>query len=379
MAKETMTSEERLWSAIRLEKPDRVPVAPLMSTAAASTLMNLDPAKVYASAQDQLDAEIKAFDAFGGWDGVIGSPLSAEELGLYFKIRKPGVDEGVTELQTIEEENTKFEDYDTITEIGLYPYLMEHLVPRLHNISPEEGTQLTDNVQTTLLEVGMRGLVEYQERGAAPLFPVWYPHPFFQLSLTRSMVSLTEDIYYHPEVVDKAMKASMQQYIEMGIEICQATGLNMCNCTEERAGAAIYPLNVFERFWWPYAREVVDAFWSEGIVTWFHLDTNWIKNLPYFKELPKGSAIIDLDGTTDIFAAKEILRGHLCISSDVHATLLSLGTPEEVENYCKKVIDEVGGDGGLILSTGCTVPGAIKPENFRAMIETGKNYELSKK
>ena len=56
--------------------------------------------------------------------------------------------------------------------------------------------------------------------------------------------------------------------------------------------------------------------------------------------------------------------------------MLSLGKPGEVEAYCKKLIDEVGGDRGLILSSGCTLPGAIKPENFRAMIETGKTYEL---
>ena len=38
MANETMTSEDRLWAAIRLEKPDRVPIAPEMSSPAAATL-----------------------------------------------------------------------------------------------------------------------------------------------------------------------------------------------------------------------------------------------------------------------------------------------------------------------------------------------------
>jgi uroporphyrinogen-III decarboxylase len=88
--------------------------------------------------------------------------------------------------------------------------------------------------------------------------------------------------------------------------------------------------------------------------------------------------MIELDGTTDIFAAKEQLRNHLCIASDVHPTLMSLGTPEEVAAYCRKVIDEVGGDGGHILSTGCGLPAAAKKENFIAMLETGKTYELSK-
>ncbi len=88
--------------------------------------------------------------------------------------------------------------------------------------------------------------------------------------------------------------------------------------------------------------------------------------------------MIELDGTTDIFAAKEHLRNHMCIASDIHPALMSLGNPAEVADYCKKVIDEIGGDGGHILSTACGLPAAAKKENFRAMLETGKTYELSK-
>jgi len=153
-----------------------------------------------------------------------------------------------------------------------------------------------------------RGLAAVKERKAMPIFPVWRSLPFFMLSLSRSMVKFTEDLYYRPEKVEKALKAMVPQWIEEGINTCKATGVNIACCVEERAGAFFYPLKVFERFWWPYTLQIVDAFWSEGIVSWFHLDTCWDKNLPYFKQLPKGSAIIDLDGTTNIFAAKEILR-----------------------------------------------------------------------
>ncbi|MDQ1353971.1 MAG: hypothetical protein QG657_4280, partial [Acidobacteriota bacterium] len=62
----------------------------------------------------------------------------------------------------------------------------------------------------------------------------------------------------------------------------------------------------------------------------------------------------------------------------VPASLLTLGTPEEVETYCKKLIDEVGRGGGFILSSGCTVPYNAKFENIKAMINTGKTYQLSK-
>ena len=51
-----------------------------------------------------------------------------------------------------------------------------------------------------------------------------------------------------------------------------------------------------------------------------------------------------------------------------------LGTPKEVEAYCRKLIDVVGEGGGFILSTGCTCPVECRMENFRAMIDTAKTY-----
>jgi len=97
-------------------------------------------------------------------------------------------------------------------------------------------------------------------------------------------------------------------------------------------------------------------------------------NLPYLKDLPKGKCICELDSTSDIFKAKEILKGHMCIMGDVPATKLALGTPEDVTAYCEKLIDVVGKDGGFILSTGCECPVDAKFENVKAMVDSVKNH-----
>jgi len=46
---------------------------------------------------------------------------------------------------------------------------------------------------------------------------------------------------------------------------------------------------------------------------------------------------------------------------------------EDVENYVRKLIDDVAQDGGFMLSTGAVIDDA-KPENMHAMIEAGKKY-----
>jgi len=105
-----------------------------------------------------------------------------------------------------------------------------------------------------------------------------------------------------------------------------------------------------------------------------HFDQDWTLNLPYLTELPRKMCVVELDSTTDIFKAKEILKDHMCIAGDVPASLSSIGTPEDMEAYCRKLIDIVGKDTGFILSSGCTVPADAKFENFKMMIDTAKNY-----
>ncbi|MBU0991603.1 MAG: hypothetical protein KJ737_03825 [Proteobacteria bacterium] len=374
MRSETMTSKERLECAVNLEKPDRVPISPLMNTSAAAKLVG----KKYWEIADKgyyahIETEIELFEKFGGWDGV-ALPLSPDIYRLGgLKVTTPT--EQSPEIQILEEEFAKPEDYEIIAEKGMNDFIVNHLIERVYG---KEFLGQLGHIYQDASRSSKKGKDEYTKRGAYFTFPTLLTHPFFKLSLTRSMVKFTEDLYYRPEMVENAIQTMTDELIAMGKMLYKKDNFLTMGLVEERAGGFFYPMRIFERFWWPFTKQIAEAFWADGIKIWFHLDTNWDKNIKYFKELPRGSAIIDLDGTTNIFAAKEQLRDHLCISSDIHPALMSLGKPEEMEAYCKRLIDEIGDDGGLILCTGCCLPVATKAENFRAMLNTGKTYQLSK-
>ncbi|NQT74792.1 MAG: hypothetical protein HQ553_18800 [Chloroflexi bacterium] len=380
MAGESMTSEERLWSAIRLEKPDRVPVIPTLLPEPVAGLAGLTGAQVCNDNTILVDAALEIFDTYGGWDSLypIGAtPLQMQALGIFpMKMKIPGIDLPDDYMfQLDEQEIMQPEDYDNICEMGYKQFYHDDYLWRITSLTPDDIPKEMDN----LLIGGARFLEGCSERNTQLFFAEHALHPFFILSLMRSMVRFTEDLYFQPDMVERALKKMTTELIEKQLKAMKGTETKIWLLTEERASAYFYPPAIFERFWWPYTKEIIDAFWSEGIVTIFHLDQCWDKNIPYFKELPRGSAILELDSVTNIFAAKEILRDHLCFHGDVPAAMLSLGKPEDVEAYCKKLIDEVGSDGGLILGSGCSVPPNVKPENFRAMIETGKNHELSRR
>ena len=54
--------------------------------------------------------------------------------------------------------------------------------------------------------------------------------------------------------------------------------------------------------------------------------------------------------TTSIFRAKDVLKGHLCISGAIPVSILQTGTPADVVEAVKKQIDYAGKDGGYICS-----------------------------
>jgi uroporphyrinogen-III decarboxylase len=194
-------------------------------------------------------------------------------------------------------------------------------------------------------------------------------------SLSRTLTQFTMDLYEVPDKVQAAMDASCDDLILNTLDTIAITNTPLAFIVLERGSGAIYRLDIFERFEWPYLQRFVDAFVSEGITPWFHLDTDWSLNLPYFRKLPKGKCVADLDGSTNIFRAKEILGGHMCISGDVRADMLTLGTPKDVRGYCERLIDEVGKGGGFLLTTGCECPVDAKFENVRMMIDTAKTYQ----
>ena len=282
----------------------------------------------------------------------------------------PGKQLGVDDLYQIDE-RVLFErnDYDRIASLGWNGFWDEHYAA-ISRKTLEEFT-LMQKLSNQFYVDDSRICAD---QGMPIFLGVAVDSVMMAFSLCRTLTEFTRDLYEVPDKVEAAMQACCDDLIANSIEVCKLNGNMLAFIVLERGSGFYYRLDVFERFEWPFLQRYVDAYVAEGITPWLHFDTDWILNIPYLRHLPKGKCICDLDGTTDIFKAKEILKGHMCISGDVPAGLLSLGKPDEVEAYCRRLIDEVGDGGGFMLTTGCECPIDVRPENLRAMVETGKSY-----
>lgn len=377
MTDETMTSHERIQAALSLEQVDRHPVFPILVTAG-PRLYGITQGEAWRNHDAAREALLWCFREFGYDYGSKPNyyypMLPGRHCGAPVRNLLPGRQLDEDDLYQIDEKVLfPREDYDRIAALGWNAYWDEH-----YEQMSGKATEKFITMQTLSNQFYNEDMKICEEQGMPIFLGVAVDSVMMAFSLCRTLTEFTRDLYEVPDKVEAAMRASCDDIISNAVQVCKNNGKMVAFVVLERGSGAYYRLDIFERFEWPWLQAYVDAFISEGITPWLHFDTDWSLNLPYLKKLPKGKCVCDLDGMTDIFRAKEILKGHMCLSGDVPAALLSLGRPDEVETYCKKLIDEVGEGGGFMLTTGCECPVDVKPENLRAMVETGKTYRGKK-
>ncbi|MDI6895287.1 MAG: uroporphyrinogen decarboxylase family protein [Bacillota bacterium] len=369
---ENMTAEERVRRAVSLQEPDRVPVILAMDSFAARQ-KGMSLAEFTSDYDRARDTIIEVWKGFGA-DGVLApSPATPFLFTLLWgtRVKVPGKEFPDQWLWQLDESQPfmQVEDYDLVVQKGFNHFLVT-LGCRILQMSPGDVVgRLQWHVEKSAEDVR-----KWREAGAFVLCASAAPMPFDSFSGARTFHQFILDLYRYPDKVQAAIEASVPDVVESAKLAVKVTGIPGVFLGATRACGGLVNLKIFERFFLPSLKQVVEALVADGITPLLHFDQDWTKNLPYFRELPRAKCILHLDGFTDIFKAKEILGDHMCLKGDVHPTMLVLGSMEEVEDYTRQLIDRVGRGGGFILSQGCDIPPDARPENVRAMVETARTY-----
>lgn len=188
----------------------------------------------------------------------------------------------------------------------------------------------------------------------------------------RGMTGAMLDMYRQPDKLLKAMDKILQRTLARIAAMPKRTDNRVAFMALHRGSDGFMSLKQFEKFYWPGLKAVILALVEKGIIPGIFFEGNWNARLEYLLELPKGKVLGHFD-STDIFKAKDVLKNHMCIRGDVPGSLLTAGSVQDVKDYCKKLIDVVGKDGGLLVCPR-VAPDVAKPENLHAMIDFTKEY-----
>jgi uroporphyrinogen-III decarboxylase len=211
-------------------------------------------------------------------------------------------------------------------------------------------------------------LAAWEERGVPVMALGVVTVPYEAFCGARSLRTFVMDLIRRPDKVEAAMQATMPVMVAQAQEFIRAFPQVMGVWVGGwRTASQFLAPRLWERFVFPYYKQLVDVVLAEGAIPILHFDANWNRDLERLRELPGGKVVLSTDGATDLRRAKEILGDHMCLMGDVPAQLLALGTPEQVHDYARGLIEDVG-PAGFILSSGCDIPYNAKVENVKAMI-----------
>lgn len=129
----------------------------------------------------------------------------------------------------------------------------------------------------------------------------------------------------------------------------------------------------FNTFFWPQLRNVLMGLIEAGLIPYVFWEGDCGTRLETMANIPAGKVIYKFE-RTDLFKAKEILGDVACIQGNVPGSLLNTGKPEEVDAYCRRLIEEVGKDGGFILDGSVGIPDEATYENVKAMADAPAKY-----
>lgn len=377
---------KRYVTAMRNEKPDMIPLRPFIAEFATRYAG-------YGNQESTHDYELifKAFQKCAAdfdWDAIVPN-LIYNYAGVIKAIgwnsfAFPGIELDVDSVvQYMEPPEDKAymqpEEYDRLIDDPT-AFLFEVWLPRYtdHICAPGEASSFEQTV--ALLNGGMammdynmanvRNAVQMQtEKGTVAAISGLLKAPLDILSdKLRGYVGLSMDLLERPDKVLKACEALMPHLIKFALAGADPEHYRPITIWMHRGCVPFVSPRHFDGVYWPTLKPIVEEIWSRGHQVLFYAEGDWKHHLKAFAELPEKSIVFHAD-RTDIFKAHEALGHKFCISGGLPNHLLSMGTPEEVRQYCKRIIDGVAKDGGYIMDASAIIQDDAKAENLLAMTE----------
>lgn len=189
----------------------------------------------------------------------------------------------------------------------------------------------------------------------------------------RGTRGIMGDIIRKPDKLLAAVDKATQMTIDYGAGAAGAD-LPLCWIWMHKGSEGFMSDQHYKTFYWPFLKRAIEGLVAMGVIPVVYCEGDDTPRLKYFAEVPPGKVIFHF-AQMDMAKAKAELGGIAAISGNLPNRLLLTGTPDDVKEYCRKLIDTCGKDGGYIMDTSALLDEA-KPENVKAMFDFTKDYGI---
>jgi uroporphyrinogen decarboxylase len=341
-----MTSRQRVMAALNHTEPDRVPFVPFAMTFSARFAGI--PFKRYVSDAAALaEAEVKTARAFG-WDAaIVSTDVGAYASAFGAEVHMPEDDVPrlagpAIRLECPREDFEKLDPPESYIDRGR----VADMIQAVGLIKKEVGDELAvigwteGPFQGTMLLFGadpMALFLTKQDPGLLKEIIAWYGE--FEFAVAKAMIDAGADIIGAGESVGYFMSPE-----------------------------------TFKEYVYPFEKKTFKKIREYGAPVLIHCCGYVPQCIGFSPEVNSGGAI-QFDYQVSLAKAKKQIGDTITIMGNLDCNrLLHMGTEKDVEQACKKAIEQAGPGGGFWLSGGCEIPRDMPYANMRAMLRAIKEY-----
>ncbi|HBY98708.1 MAG: uroporphyrinogen decarboxylase family protein [Ardenticatenaceae bacterium] len=373
----TMTSLERVATALSGGQPDRVPVATLAIARALKEIGGPRPEAVMNSPQAMAEAKLAANARFG--DDIVVAGLD----GCFVEAKAMGAESMISEHMPVVSENRRIKSWADVDDL---PTPDPGEFPRMRAVLDEAATLFREVGAHTAVAVIVSGPFSTAGNLMGPA------------NLARSMIEAPAEVH---KLMERVTEYSIQYHRAFAGRAHAVVALEPMTATELTSPAH------YKEFVFPYLQRVLHEIADAGLIPINHPcgDTTGIldlvvdvlpKNPPHSIHANFGNAwtrprslkwVREVVGDESVSAdpddpysvimlgVKKAVGDRTCISGNIDPIgCLLEATPQDVDAAVRRVIDYAGEGGSLIVCPACDTNPNVPAENLLALVEAVKKY-----
>ena len=200
---------------------------------------------------------------------------------------------------------------------------------------------------------------------------------FMAATNLRGFSELLVDLVDNPRLVSGILEMASEYYCALVRRVIEvgADGVMLGDDWAHNTGPFMSPAQ-FREFFLPYFKRAVETVKEAGGYVIKHSDGNIWSILDMVVDTGIDAINpIQPDAGMDIGEVKQKYGDRVCIAGNINCGYtLSNASEEQVVREVKEAIRKAGPGGGYIMMSSNTLHSSVKPENYRAMLETTRAY-----
>ena len=190
----------------------------------------------------------------------------------------------------------------------------------------------------------------------------------------RGATGMMKDLYRHKDKLKLVLDKMSTIVTRITIENARLAGHPIVFIPIHWAPDAFMSPKQFEEFWWPPFRKMLMGMIEADLIPMPMWESDCTKRLEVIKDIPAGKCIYWFE-RTDLVKAYEVLGDRVALRGNLSPSLLTTGTPEEVDAAVKHLVDNIWNKGGCMMLDGAFgIPDETPVDNVRAMFNAARKY-----